>query len=291
MPANTRELKRRVRSVRNTQQITKAMKMVAASKLRHAQDRVEAVRPYNVALCGVLSRVLLAHSSAEHPLIAPREVQRRAYCVITSDRGLAGGYNSGLLRKLEMELQGQGVSQYYLIVSGRKGAEILPQRGYTLHDVVDPMSDMPAFLVVRELAKRLIEGYVNGTYDELLLVFNRFISPMVQDPTVESLLPLAHLLRSADEGETTEDKAILYDYEPSVAGVLDDLLVRVARAQVYQAVLEARASEFAARMHAMSQATDNAEDMISSLTLQLNRARQAAITQEIAEIVGGAAAL
>lgn len=298
MPANMRELRGKVRSVENTRQITKAMKMVAAAKLRRAQERVEAGRPYMKAMKDVLSGVLQASGESEHPLVNARElVRRRAYCVITSDRGLAGGYNSGLLRYFEAECtkaeQGIKVAPLLFVV-GRKGTEVLPQRGHEIHRSFVQLGDAPSFLGVRALAKPLVDGFIAGDYDELFLVYNRFLSAMVQQPTMQPLLPLNQLVAGQQDGAKEQDlmeAQVLYEYEPSPAVVLEHLLWRCALTQVYQAILDARASEFAARMNAMSQATDNATDVISSLRLQLNRARQAAITQEIAEIVGGAAAL
>ena len=209
--------------------------------------------------------------------------------MITSDRGLAGGYNSNLLRMLLQTLneRHQSKDEYVLFVIGRKGRDFLKKRNYPVIDEITGLSDSPSYDEVQEIAKKAVRFYAEEKYDELYIVYNEFVNPVVQRPLDKRLLPLA----SEDLSGQKQGPKTAYEYEPSQEEVLSVLLPRYAESLIYSALLDAKASEFASKMTAMSNATDNATELIDQLTLQLNRARQAAITQEIAEIVGGASAL
>lgn len=289
MAQSMRDIKRRIRSVENTKQITKAMKMVSAAKLRRAQEQAEAARPYAEKMREVIINLAQGSQGVKHPMLVSRPVKKTGYLIITSDRGLAGGYNSNLLRLLTQTLKErhQSTDEYVIFVIGRKGAEFLKRRGLPVIGEVTGLGDSPSFASIKEIAKQAVDYYAEEKFDELYLLYNEFINAVTQRPTEKRLLPL-----SSDEfaeGESFVKTA--YEYEPSEEEVLAEILPRYAETLIFSAVMDGKASEHAARMTAMGNATDNATELISTLTLQFNRARQAAITQEIAEIVGGAAAL
>lgn len=292
MANSMRDIKRRIRSFEKTKQITKAMEMVAASYLRRAQERAEAARPYAEKLREVIAH--LVHGTTEqddvqHPMLLSREVKRTGYLVITSDRGLAGGYNSNLLRLLEktLEERHQHQDEYVLFVIGRKGVEFLTKRNYPIIDQIVGLGNRPTYADIKPIARNAVEYYAKEEFDELYLVFNQFVNPMIQKPITQRLLPL--------ETEETDASAInnrqIIEFEPSEKEVLAAILPHYAETLIFSAFLEAKASEFAAKMTAMGNATENASELIDQLTLEFNRARQAAITQEIAEVVGGANAI
>lgn len=282
-----RDIKRRIKSVENTKQITKAMKMVAAAKLRRAQERAESSRPYSEKIKEVIGSIASKVEDVDHPLLADRDVKKTGYFVITSDKGLAGGYNSNLLRQLVNTIneRHKSTDEYVIFVIGRKGRDFFKKRGYPLVGEVIGLSDSPTFADVKSLSSTAVSMYTEGVFDELYLVYNEFISAISQQPVEKKLLPLTDLEREESDVYTP------IDFEPSAEGVLNVLLPRYAETLIFAAVLNAKASEHGARMTAMGNATDNAEDMIGSLNLTYNRARQASITQEISEIVGGANAL
>ena len=283
----TREIKRRIKSVQNTKQITKAMKMVAAAKLRKAQERAEASRPYTEKMKEVIASIAARTEDVDHPLLEVREVKKTAYLVITSDRGLAGGYNANILRSTVQTIkkQHQSSDEYGVFAIGRKGRDFFKKRNYPLIGEIIGLSDSPTFADIKDIVRTAVQMYAEGVFDELYLVYNEFVSAISQRPVEKKLLPLVDL-----EAETGNLNTQI-DFEPSAEGVLNVLLPRYAETLIFSAVLEAKASEQGARMTAMGNATDNAEDMIQRLTLTFNRARQASITQEISEIVGGANAL
>ena len=289
MGQSMREIKRRIRSTEKMRQITKAMKMVAAANLRRAQERAERARPYAEKMREVIVSIAQGTTNAKHPMLVSRPVRKTGYLVITSDRGLAGGYNSNLLRMLLQTLneRHQSKDEYVLFVIGRKGRDFLKKRNYPVIDEITGLSDSPSYDEVQEIAKKAVRFYAEEKYDELYIVYNEFVNPVVQRPLDKRLLPLA----SEDLSGQKQGPKTAYEYEPSQEEVLSVLLPRYAESLIYSALLDAKASEFASKMTAMSNATDNATELIDQLTLQLNRARQAAITQEIAEIVGGASAL
>ena len=276
-----RDLRRRIKSIKSTQQITKAMKMVAAAKLRRSQEMVVASRPYARRIKDVLARVAAATTDVNHPLLEKREVKSTGYVLITADRGLCGGFNANLIRKANQELK--ELKNPKLVAVGRKGRDFFKKRGQEVVGEFTNLGESISFDAARVIAGFIMEKYLDGTFDEVYLVFAEFVNPLVQRPQTIKLLPLETPEEEAGGGE--------YIFEPSADAVLNTLLPKYIEVQVYRALLESKASEHGARMTAMDTATENAAEMIAKLTLQLNRARQAAITKEIAELVGGAAAL
>ena len=276
-----RDLRRRIKSIKSTQQITKAMKMVAAAKLRRSQEMVVASRPYAKRIKDVLARAAGATTETNHPLLEKREVKSTGYVLITADRGLCGGFNANLIRKANGELK--EFNNPRLVTVGRKGRDFFKKRGYEIVGEFTNLGESISFDAARVIAGFIVEKYLDGTFDEVYLVFSEFVNPLVQRPQTIKLLPLETPEEEAGGGE--------YIFEPSADAVLNTLLPKYVEVQVYRALLESKASEHGARMTAMDTATENAAEMIAKLTLQLNRARQAAITKEIAELVGGAAAL
>ncbi|MFC0335108.1 ATP synthase F1 subunit gamma [Paenibacillus sepulcri] len=282
MAKGMREIKRQIKSTQNTKQITKAMEMVAAAKLRRAQEAAVASRPYTDKIREVVASIANSGGNVKHPMLQTREVKRTAYLVITSDRGLAGGYNVNVLRKIALTLKEKhsSANEYALFVIGRKGRDYFKRRDIAVVQETTGLSDSPKFADIKSIANAAVKGFESGAYDELHVVYNQFHNAITQIPVVKRLLPLEQI-------EVTGAKAN-YEYEPSAEEVLDVLLPKYAETVIYSAILESKASEFGAKMTAMGSATKNATKMIAGLTLTYNRARQAAITQEIAEIVGGA---
>jgi F-type H+-transporting ATPase subunit gamma len=285
--ASMRDIKTKIRSVENTRKITNAMKMVAASKLRRAQEQAQVARPYVDKMREVVIHLAAGSQGVSHPMLIARPVVKAGYLVITSDRGLAGGYNGNLLRLLLQLLKERHRSkeEYRVFVVGRKGLDFLQRRKMPVVGHVTGLSDTPSFADVKPVAREAVNYYADGKYDALYLLYNEFVNPVIQHAVEKRLLPL-----TGDSFADTTNTAT-YEYEPSQAEVLAQILPRYAETLIYSALLNGKASEHAARMNAMASATDNAGEMIERLRLQFNRARQAAITQEIAEIVGGAAAL
>lgn len=281
MAKGMREIKRQIKSTQNTKQITRAMEMVAAANLRRAQQSAEAARPYSDKLKEVVASIAAGSKGVKHPMLQTREVKKTAYLVITSDRGLAGGYNANVLRKVMTEIRErhQSTSEYAVFVIGRKGSNFFKKRNVPIIQEVTGLPDSPKFSDIKSIAAAAVANFENGSYDQLFLVYNKFQNAISQIPTMVRLLPMEEV-----KGTSTAS----YEYEPSAEGVLEVLLPKYAETIIYSAVLEGKASEFGARMTAMNSATKNATKMISSYTLAYNRARQAAITQEIAEIVSGA---
>lgn len=282
MAKGMREIKRQIKSVQNTKQITKAMEMVAASRLRRAQAAAEASRPYTDKLKEVVASIAAGSKGLKHPMLQTREVRKTGYLVVTSDRGLAGGYNANVLRRVALEIKENhsSPSEYVIFVIGRKGRDYFRQRNIAIAEELTGLPDSPSFADIKALAASAVKNFENGSCDKLILVYNQFINAITQEPKVKQLLPMENV------GGTVV--AANYEYEPSAEGVLEVLLPKYAETLIYSAVLEGKASEFGARMTAMNSATKNATKMIGSLTLVYNRARQASITQEISEIVAGA---
>ncbi|MFD0673721.1 ATP synthase F1 subunit gamma [Cohnella sp. GCM10027633] len=285
MAKGMREIKREIKSKQSTKQITKAMEMVAASRLRRAQNAALASRPYADKLKEVVNSIASGGGAVKHQMLQKRPIKRTAYVVITSDRGLAGGLNTNLLRKLTNTIgeKHKSKDEYTILVIGRKGQAYLTRRGYPIGEVVTGISDSPMFSDIKPIASAAVQGFEEGKYDEVYLVYNQFVNALTQIPTVKTLLPLDPSQLSTPKGATAD-----YEYEPSPEEVLNVLLPKYAETLVFSGMLENKASEFGSRMTAMGNATKNATKMIAGLTLTYNRARQAAITQEIAEIVGGA---
>lgn len=257
--------------------------MVAAAKLRRNQEKAEAARPYADKIQEVIASIASGTSGSKHPMLQKRPVKKTGYIVITSDRGLAGGYNANMLRKVVTTISEKHKSkdEYGIFVIGRKGRDFFSKRNYPLLEEVTGLPASPAFADIKKIAGAAVQMFANEQIDELYLCYNKFQSAISQIPTVKQLLPL-------EAPESNDVRTINYEYEPSSEEVLADLLPKYAETLVYSALLEAKASEEGSRMTAMGNATDNATDMINRYTLIYNRARQAAITQEISEIVAGA---
>lgn len=290
MSNSMRDIKRRIGSFEKTKQITKAMEMVAASYLRRAQERAEASRPYADKLKEVILHLAEGTQGEKHPMLEARPVKRTGYLVITSDSGLAGGYNSNLLRLLENKIAERHDSkeEYVIFVIGKKGVEFLTRRNYPIIDQMVGLGNKPTFADIKPIARNAVSYYAEEKFDELYLIYNKFVNPVIQKPTEKRLLPLEQ--DSLDQ-ETTSRANNIIEFEPSEEEVLAAILPRYAETLIYSAFLDAKASEFAAKMTAMGNATENANELIDKLRLEFNRARQAAITQEIAEVVGGANAI
>ncbi len=292
MANDIRDLKRRIRSVKNTAQLTRAMKMVSAAKLRRAQEAMQSSRPYADALSRIVADVAKRVPAELHPLLKTREVKAVDICVVTGDKGLCGAFNSNVLKALERtraEHEAQGHTVRFVIV-GKKGVDYCKRRAYL--DVREKHQDIfrdISYTFAEDLAESLSQRFVEGESDAAVLVYNKFKSTIAQEVTVRPLVPLADL-SSVEEPEETR-YGVDYIYEPDAAALMSTLVPRYVAFQLYQAFLESVAAEHGARMAAMENATRSAEDMIGSLTLVMNRARQAAITTELIEVVSGAEAL
>jgi F-type H+-transporting ATPase subunit gamma len=286
--ATLKVIRKRISSVRNTQQITKAMKMVSAAKLRRAQEAAVAARPYAEKMSELLKNVAARVSGEAHPLLRGREEKKVDLVLFTSDRGLCGGYNANLIRAAEAFIrQHAGEKEITLTLVGRKGADYFRRRRAAIAErYTDILYKAPEELAA-EIAQKLIGRFVAGEADAVHILYSRFRSALSQVPTLERLLPVT----LAESSETEARQQTEYLYEPGVQQLLASLLPRVTGVAVQRALLEATASEHGARMTAMESATGNAAKMIGSLTLQMNRARQASITRELMEIVGTAEAL
>jgi F-type H+-transporting ATPase subunit gamma len=282
MAKGMRDIKREIKSKQNTKQITKAMEMVAASRLRKAQEAAQASRPYAEKLKEVVASIAAGTKGVKHPMLESRPVKKTGYLVITSDRGLAGGYNANILRKVTQTIREkhQSNDDYVLFVIGRKGRDYFRRRNMPIVEEVTGLPDSPTFADIKSVAYSAVKKFSEGAYDELYLYYNEFVNAITQIPTALRLLPLEEVGGNAS--------VTSYEYEPSPEGVLEVLLPKYAETLIYSAVLDGKASEFGARMTAMGSATKNATKIINQLTLTYNRARQAAITQEISEIVAGA---
>lgn len=282
MAKGMRDIKRQIKSVQNTKQITKAMEMIAASRLKRAQAAAVNSRPYAEKMREVIGDIAAGSRDEVHPMLQAREIKKTGYLVITSDRGLAGGYNANLLRMVTrtIESKHKSADDYVLYVVGRKGRDYFKRRNMPIAGEVVGLPDTPRFLDIQSVAFAAVKQFEDGGCDELVVAFNEFISTVSQKPVEKRLLPLEEIKQ---DGQIES-----WEYEPSPEAVLAALLPKYAETLVFSAVLEAKASEFGARMAAMGNASRNADEMISGLTLQYNRARQASITQEISEIVAGA---
>ncbi|MEO8382132.1 MAG: ATP synthase F1 subunit gamma [Acidobacteriota bacterium] len=288
MPS-TIDLRRRIRSVKNTQQITKAMKMVAAAKLRRAQERMMNARPYAAALREVLASVSTRVDVSQHPLLQEREQEDKVLLlVVTADRGLAGAFNTNVIRAAQNAIAEKGWADVHLLPIGRKALDFFKRRPFPIRRQATQVYQALSLETAREIATALIEDFVSGEFDAVYVVYNEFKSVIAQRVTLERLLPLNREW-TGKEGQSAEP-AVEYIYEPSPEKILSDLLPKHIEFQLYRILLESAASEQGARMTAMESATKNASDMISHLTLTYNRIRQASITKEIIEIVSGAAA-
>jgi len=293
--ATVADLKRRIRSIRNTRKITKAMELVASARLRRAEARIEAMRPFADRMTELMIGTARASTSLQGlALLQRREVQKAAIIPLTGDRGLAGAFNAQVLRHafaLERQLRGDGVEVHWL-VAGKKGRSTLSFRRYEIDQSWIGFSDRPAYHDAQAIARKAAELYENGEVDRVVIIYNEFVSALVQRVVERDLLPIPEEALAREE-EAEHDQALLGDfiYEPEPEEILQRLLPVYVETELYRALLESAASEQGARMTAMRNASGNAADLISSLTLDMNRARQAEITQEILEVVAGADAL
>ena len=284
--ATLRDLRQRISSITNTQKITKAMEMVAAAKMRRAQQAMEASRPYAEGIAEVLARLASNKLDISHPLLEQRaEVKARLLILVTTDRGLTGGLNSNAIRAANRFIGGDQ-SPVKLVTIGRKGRDYF--RRFNLELLADKswIPDRPPLKEIRPPITVAIDEFLAGGVDEVWLEYSRYVNPIHQVPTVVRVIP-----PEIPEMDGKDEVGPLYEFEPSPTAVLDALLPRYVEAQVYQAVLENQASEQAAKMAAMRSASDNATELIADLTLERNKMRQAQITRELMEIVGGAEAL
>lgn len=288
--AGAKEIRSKIGSVQNTQKITKAMEMVAASKMRKSQERMAASRPYAETMRKVIGHIALGNLEYKHPYLEERDVKRVGYLVVSTDRGLCGGLNINLFKKLLADMKtwsDKGVESDLAII-GSKGLSFFSSVGGNVVAQVTGMGDKPSLSDLIGPVKVMLQAYDEGRLDKLYIVSNKFINTMAQTPTIAQLLPLP----PADDAEGVVKKSTWdYLYEPDPKALLDTLLRRYVESQVYQGVVENLASEQAARMVAMKAATDNGGNLIKELQLVYNKARQASITQELTEIVGGASAV
>ena len=290
--ATIRQVRQRIKVAKNIQQITKAMKMVAAARLKRAQDRVQAARPYAETMREMMTSLATAvGGQIQHPLLEVRTPNNVGFLIITSDRGLAGSYNSAVLRRITELLREYDKNRIKLYCVGKKGIQFFRRRGYNVVEEYTIPNTGMSYSDAKDITRRVRQAFESGEVDQLFLIYTRFYTAITQKPVDAQLLPIqtptAETHDTAGHTEQEDD----YIFEPAADELLTALLPRYIEGQVYQALLESTASEHGARMTAMSSATDNAGKMISTLTLQLNRARQAGITREISEIVGGAEAL
>jgi F-type H+-transporting ATPase subunit gamma len=288
-----KEIRGKIKSVENTKKITKAMEMVAASKMRKAQDRMRAARPYAEKVRNIAANLGQAHPEYVHPFMQSNDAKSAGFIVVTTDKGLCGGMNTNVLRAVTnqlRDLQAAGVSSQAVAI-GNKGLGFLNRVGAKVVSHVTQLGDTPHLEKLIGPVKVLLDAYINGEINAVYLCYTKFINTMKQESVVEQLLPLSATKMQAEAAESGKQHAWDYIYEPDAQSVIDDLLVRYAEALVYQAVAENMASEQSARMVAMKAATDNAGSVIGELKLVYNKTRQAAITKELSEIVSGAAAI
>jgi len=313
--ANLLDIKRRIRSVKNTQQITKAMKMVAAAKLRRSQDRILATRPYALELAKVTAKLAQAarhpevddeleaelleaedgeeeHAEGEgHPLLQVRPEKKVLLAVVTGDRGLAGSFNAAVLRRAQTVIRGWEEAEVDLLLLGKKGADFFGRRSTPIRKAYRELFTEVTYQQATAIADDISQAYAAKEYDAVYVIYNQFKSIMQQELTEERLLPIPVAGEDEAEGVEVGMPGGSYIYEPSPEGILTEILPRYINFQVYRVLLESQAAEHAARMTAMDSATKNAGEMIDKLTLSYNRARQAAITTELIEVVSGANAL
>jgi F-type H+-transporting ATPase subunit gamma len=281
---STRDIKRRIRGVSSTKQITKAMELVSSSKLRKARERQEKAKPYYTTVLENIQNVLSTTGNIKHPLLDNREVKTSLYIVLSADRGLAGGYNANIMRMTENIIKERNVNSK-LITVGSKARDYFTRRSYDVVKSFTGVSEEPQFADAREIGNIALNLYMDKEIDEINIVYTRFLSTISQEPKVLKLLPSEEVHEESKRGK------VLTEFEPSTEDVLDYLIPKYIQSSIYGALIESSTSEQAARRIAMESATDNAEEIIDELQISYNRARQAAITMEISEIVSGAEAL
>jgi len=285
--ATLRDIKRRITSVKSTQQITKAMKMVSAAKLRKSQERLFAARPYAAQIHKLMTHIVAKQEQPKHPLLLQRPVKTIGFVALTSDRGLCGSFNSNVIRQAKASIDYHAEqAETQLILIGRKGIDFFSRRGYEIAHRYENIFDSLDFSNAVEISSLIQSLYLESKWDKVFLAYNSFRSAGSQEVKLEQLLPF-----ESDTSEEDVPAGADYIYEPSQESILDEILPRTLNVQIWRSLLESYASEQGARMVAMDSATENAQEMIYDLTLYYNKVRQAAITTEISEIVGGAEAL
>lgn len=283
--ATLREVKQRINSTKSTSKITSAMHLVSSSKMTRAERNAKKYVPYMSKIQDVVAAIAQGTQDGSHPMLVEREVKKSAYLAIASDRGLAGAYNTNVIRQVisGIEKRGQSKDDVVIFAVGRTIADFFKKTGYTVVEEAIGLPDQPSFADIKAIARKAVGMFTDGTYDEIFLCYSHFVSAISSELVEKKLLPITDIAPASTSAS--------YEFEPSGEEILEVLLPQYAESLVYGALLDAKASEHAARMTAMKNATDNAKELISDLTILYNRARQAAITQEITEIVGGAAAL
>ncbi|WP_278926785.1 ATP synthase F1 subunit gamma [Staphylococcus auricularis] len=286
--ASLKEIDSRISSTKKMKQITKAMNVVSNSKLRRAEENTKSFRPYMEKMQDAITAVAGASKNSNHPMLQQRDVKKVGYLVITSDRGLAGAYNANILRTLinDINERYQSSDEYELLVLGRTGVEFLEHRDYEIRDTLLQVPDQPSFNEIQTLAKKAIDMYNNEDIDELKIYYNHFVNILESKPSSKTVLPLSPEDSSQGQGQMSS-----YEFEPDKESILSVILPQYVESLIYGTILDAKASEHASRMTAMKNASDNATELIDDLSLEYNRARQAEITQQITEIVGGSAVL
>jgi F-type H+-transporting ATPase subunit gamma len=292
MAESMQDIKRRIKSVEGTKKITKAMELVASAKLRKSRELLDQTRPYYRTIVKSIQEVLSNTKGVRHPMLVEREVKRVAYIVITADRGLCGGYNANILKMTEHHIAENATKENVdLLVVGQRGRDFFKRRGYNLINSYLHISEEPTFADASRISNEIVRLYEAGEIDEVYLSYTRFDSTISTTPNTVKLLPAESVESEKVELEEDEELTDQVLYEPSPEAVLSYLIPKYIKSFIFGALLESSSSQQSARRLAMESATDNAEEMISDLKLHYNRARQAAITQEISEIVGGAEAL
>lgn len=283
-----KEIDTRIKSTKKMKQITKAMNMVSSSKLRRAESNAKQFRPYMEKMQDAITAVVGSDKNSRHPMLQQREVKKSAYLVITSDKGLAGAYNANVLKHLIKDIEEKHASKddYSIVVLGQTGVDFLKNKGYDIHDSLIDVPDQPSFKEVQAIAKKAIGLYSEGEVDEVKIYFSHFVSVLENTPSTKTVLPLSPEDSSLGHGQMSS-----YEFEPDKEAILSVILPQYVESLIYGTILDAKASEHATRMTAMKNASDNASEIIDDLSIQYNRARQAAITQQITEIVGGSVAL
>ncbi|MGX0308835.1 F-type H+-transporting ATPase subunit gamma [Staphylococcus warneri] len=283
-----KEIDTRIKSTKKMKQITKAMNMVSSSKLRRAEKNTKQFKPYMDKMQDAITAVAGSNKSSSHPMLKERDVKRSGYLVITSDKGLAGAYSANVLKRLVTDIKQKhnDSSEYSIVVLGQQGVDFLKTRGYEIESSLVDLPDQPSFKSIQALAKHAIDLYSDENIDELNIYYSHYVSVLENKPTTKKVLPLSQEDSSQGHGHIST-----YEFEPDKESILSVILPQYVESLIYGTILDAKASEHASRMTAMKNASDNATELIDDLSLEYNRARQAAITQQITEIVGGSAAL
>lgn len=286
--ASLKEIDGRIKSTGKMKQITKAMNMVSSSKLRRAEKNTKQFRPYMEKMQDAITAVAGSNSTSNHPMLKARDIKRSGYLVITSDKGLAGAYSTNVLKRLinDIKTKHSDSSEYSIIVLGKQGVDFFKNRGYEVESSLVEIPDQPSFKSVQSIAKHAIDLFSEEQIDELTIYYSHYVSVLENKPVTKQVLPLSQ--EASSQGHSAMSS---YEFEPDKESILSVILPQYVESLIYGTILDAKASEHASRMTAMKNASDNATELIDDLSLQYNRARQAAITQQITEIVGGSAAL